>query len=139
MPSYLFARVGKPRETTDRFYSMNEAPSIGAVIVDEGGVSWKRVVTKPQASFDTKVDAYSAKDFAKATNKKGSIGDLWDRSAELSAKRTDKDGEDIVENRFFENYSKKRHGKKHPRQARAEASKALKSKGISIDWGSDSL
>jgi hypothetical protein len=42
------------------------------------------------------------------------MGDLWDRSAELSAKRKDKMGKDPVKEKYFENWSKKRKGKKHP-------------------------
>lgn len=139
MPDYLFGRVDRPNVTTTRFYHMKEAPQLGAIITDEKGVKWKRLVTNPQAAIDTKVDPYSAADFSKATNKRGTVGELWDRSAELSAKREDKEGKgcDPIKNAFYENYSKKRKGRKHPDQVREESTRKLKSKGISIDWGSD--
>lgn len=141
MPNYAFSRLDKPSITCDRFYRMREVPKIGEIITDEQGFKWKRIVPTeaPQASIDTKVDPYSAADFAKATNKRGTIGDLWDRSAEMSAKREDKEGEgkDPIKNQFYENYSKKRKGKKHPQQVREESTRKLKDKGIRLDWGSD--
>lgn len=136
MPNYLFLKVNsRPKEYSERFYHMNEAPSIGAVIKDENGVRWRRVATKPQASFDTKVDPYSSKDFVKATNKPGTLGDLWDRAAESSQKRADKDGIDPIQEKFYDDYSKRRKGKKHPDQVRREKAKELKKQGITIEWG----
>ncbi len=139
MPTYLFAREDRPDKTSTRFYHMNEVPSIGSLITDEDGVVWRRVATKPQASFDTKADPYSAKDYVKATAKRGTIGDLHDRAAEAAAKRADKEGKegDPVQNAFYENYSKRRKGKKHPQQAREEAAKSLKDRGIRVDFGED--
>lgn len=137
MPNYVFARVDDPSVTQECFHHMKDAPSVGTIVTIDG-VKWKRVFTKPQASFDTRVDAYSAKDYIKATAKKGTVGCLWDRAKELSLKRADKEGgTDPVRQRFFENYSKRRKGKKHPEQAREDGAKSLKTKGINVDWGSD--
>ncbi len=137
MPQYVFERVDKPSVTTEFFHHMNDAPSVGKVVTVEG-VQWKRIFTRPQAAFDTKCDPYSAKDFVKATNKKGDVGGLWDRSKEMSLKRADKEGgEDPVRNKFFENYSRRRKGKKHPEQQRQDSVKNLKKQGIKLDWGSD--
>ena len=118
---------------------MGGAPSIGAVISDANGVKWKRVAVNPQASFDTKMDPYSAKSFAKVTNKKGIIGDLWDRSADARLAREAKEGEgnDPIQKQFFSDYSKRRKGRKHPDQVRGEQTRALKKQGIKIDWGED--
>lgn len=137
MPNYAFISVSNPKVITERFYHMDEAPSIGTLITDEEGKEWRRLAVKPQASFDTKCDPYSAKDFVKATNKRGKIGDLWDRSKEMSIKRTEKDGTDGVKQNFYDRYSARHKGRKHPEEAKALGTKKLKEKGISVDWGSD--
>ena len=101
---------------------------------------WKRVYVNPQASFDTKIDPYSAKDFVKVTaNKKGgTVGELWDRAADLSASRADKDGKDPIKAKYYEKFSKKRRGKMHPQQRREEANEKLKKVGITVNsWGDE--
>ncbi len=99
---------------------------------------WRRVWTKPRMGVDTvAIDPYSSKDFVKATNKKGVVGDMWDRSAELAAKRKDKEGVDPIQEQFYKDYSKRRKGRKHPTQAREESVKKLAAKGIRIDFGED--
>ncbi len=138
MPQYVFERVDDPSVKQDIFYHMKAAPSVGTVVTIEG-VKWKRIFTRPQASFDTRVDPYSARDFVKATNKSGdNVGALWDRAKELSQKRAAKEGgTDPVRKQFFDNYSKRRHGKKHPEQQREESVKNAAKHGIKVDWGSD--
>lgn len=138
MPQYVFEQLDNPNVRSERFYHMKEAPKVGTVITDDKGIKWKRVFTKPQASIDTKMDPYSARDFVKATSKPGQIGDLWDRSREASMKRADKEGGvDPVREAYFKNYSKRRHGKKHPEQQREDSVKELKKAGIKVDWGND--
>ncbi len=137
MPLYVFVRVDDPSVTQDFVYSMKTAPSVGKIVTVDG-VKWRRIFTKPQASFDTKCDPYSAKDFSKATNKRGSVGDLWDRSKEMSVKRAEKEGgTDPVRQRYFQEFSKRRKGGKHPEQQREDSKKALAKKGIKVDWGHD--
>lgn len=83
-------------------------------IYSENGVEFERVFSSPNASIDTKINPFSSKDFsAKLSNKKETIGSMWDRSRELSDKRTQKEGLDAVKEKYYENYSKKRRGKKH--------------------------
>lgn len=139
MPNYVFSKVGNSSVIKEFFYHMNEAPKIGSIIKDESGAEWKRVATKPQASIDTAVDPYSAKEFSKATNKKGTLGDLWDRSAELQAKREDKEGQgnDPIQKKFFDNYAARRKGRRHPEELRRKAAKGLEGKGVKIEWGDD--
>ena len=96
---------------------------------------WKRIWTKPLSATDTHVDPYSPKDFIKATNKEGSVGDLFDRSAELSAKRTEKEGRDPLKEGFFKNYSRTHKGAQHPEQKRQQSTEFLAKHGIKIDWG----
>ena len=86
MPDYAFVREDNPKITSFRFYRMKDAPSVGTVITDpETGVKWKRAFTLPQMAVDAvAIDPHSPADFVKATNKRGVVGDLWERSAELS-------------------------------------------------------
>lgn len=60
------------------------------------GVAWQRVWFAPQIGISTKIDAFSEKDFINKTNKVGTVGDLWDLSAEMKQKRIDKDGRDFI-------------------------------------------
>ena len=78
------------------------------------GVAYNRVYTIPQASIDTKIDPYSAKDFREKA-KVQNVGDMWDRSKELSEMRKEKEGRDPVQEKYFKDYSTKRKGKKHPK------------------------
>lgn len=85
------------------------------VFVDEEGTEWKRLFSIPNTAMDTEIDPYSSSDFKKATeNKKGTYGDMLDRSKELSEKRASKDGKDPVQQKYFKNWSKTRSGQKHP-------------------------
>lgn len=112
MPIYLFEHLksGKIKEV---FQSMNDKHEY----VDENGIEWRRVFLSTNASVDTNIDPYSASDFsAKTANKRGTLGDLMDRSRELSEKRSNGNmSNDPVAKKYFENYSKKRNGKKHPK------------------------
>jgi len=137
MPEYLFTNVNNPKQTCFRFYSMKDAPSVGTVIEDpDTGVKWKRAFTKPQMGVDTvNIDPFSGKDFVKATNKRDSLGALWERSAEMGDRRAAKEGGiDPIKESFYREYSKKRKGKKHPQQAREEAIRKLKTKGVRVEW-----
>lgn len=88
---------------------------------------WKKLIGCPNMSIDTVVDPYSKKDFQKVTNnKKGlTVGDMWDKSAELSAKRVDKDGVDQVKEKYFTDYQKKTGNKRIP-HAKRDAQKGAK-------------
>lgn len=84
------------------------------IYVDESGIEWERIFTSPNTSIDTKSDPFSEKDFVKTTNKKGTLGDLMDQSEDFSQRRKDKDGVDIVREKYYDNWSKKRKGRSHP-------------------------
>lgn len=127
MPLYTFEFDGVQK---DVLLGMNDKKEY----IDENGNVWKRVFTVPQASINTKIDPFSAADFVNKTGqKKGTIGDLWDKSAELSHEREQKLGKDHVKEDFYKDYSKTRHGLKHPAQKREEAKKKLKKLGVSLD------
>lgn len=108
MPLYTYKNP-KTGEHKDIFQSMNEEHTH-----QEDGVDWDRVFYSPFAAIDTEIDINSARDFSEKTGKKkGTIGDIWDKSQELSEKRADKLGYDPVRKKALEDYSKVRRGKKH--------------------------
>lgn len=102
MPLYQFIN-DETEETVDVFFHMNDEKRY----FDESGKEWRRVYTSPMASIDTKIDPFSSQQFVEKTgNKKGSIGDLQDRAAELSKIRAEKAGKDPVKEKFLANYKK---------------------------------
>ena len=127
MPFYLFEFNGVQKEV---LLGMNDVKQY----TDEDGNKWTRVYLIPQASANTKIDPFSAADFVNKTGqKKGTIGDLWDKSAELSNIREDKMGKDHVKEKFYSDYSKSRQGQKHLGQKKEEAKKKLAKMGVSFD------
>ena len=94
------------------------------IFIDENGLKWNRVFTVPNAGIDTiKINPFSKKDFLKKTNKTGTIGDLMDRSKEMSEARKSKEGFDPIQQKYFKEYSKARGGKLHSEQIKQIASK----------------
>tara|TARA_R110002020_G_scaffold19821_6_gene68015 strand:+ start:2710 stop:3084 length:375 start_codon:yes stop_codon:yes gene_type:complete len=94
-------------------------------IYEINGVVYDRVYTVPNASIDTNIDPFSAKEFREKA-KGSTVGDFWDQSAEASEKRTQKEGVDPVKNKFFEDYSKTRKGAKHPQDPSNKSNSAKK-------------
>ena len=88
------------------------------IYVDKGGVEWQRVFTVPEVNTQGTLKANcSDKEFSEFTkNKKGTLGDMFDRSAELSEKRKKIYGKDPVKEKYFKDWSKKRKGKIHPKK-----------------------
>lgn len=130
MPIYLYANP-KTKEVVEIVQHMNESHEY-----QKDGIKYKRVWTKPRMSVDAiAVDCYSAKDFARITNKPGTVGELHDRSAEMSARRADKDGVDHIREKHFDQYEKTHKGQVHPERKRERGAKKLKEAGISVDWG----
>jgi len=91
----------------------------------EDGVEWERVWTVPQAAVDANIDPFSQNAFVdKIGSQKGSLGDCFDRSAEMSAKRAEKrGGVDKVKEDYYAAYAKKRGNKKHPGQIKEQIGK----------------
>jgi len=80
----------------------------------EGGVEFERVFTSPNTRFDSEVDPFSEKQFVEKTGKmKGTLGDIWDYSKEMSEKREKIAGQDKVKGKAEDKYSKKRRGMKY--------------------------
>ena len=81
---------------------------------DSDGLKWPRVFTAPSAAFDLDADPFSHAQFIEKTQNAGTMGELWDRSAELSQKRANQlDGRDPYKKKYLQNYSKGRGGNKH--------------------------
>ena len=119
MSIYLYQHP-KTKVIKEVFQSMKENHDY----TDSKGVKWNRVFTVPQASFDTHYDPYSSKDFVQNTsNKKGTVGDIWDRSKEAGQKRADKDGVDLKREKYLDDWSKKRGGKLHSERIKENANK----------------
>lgn len=109
MPLYSYFNPENEEEVIDVIQTMSEPH-----VFFKDGVEWKRLFYSAQASQNTKIDLYDSKDFARKTGeKKGTLGDMLDASKELSMKRADKNGRDSVKDKFYEDYSKARNGKKH--------------------------
>ena len=109
MPIYTYKHP-ETDEHIDVVQGMNE----DHVYHDESGLEWKRVYSIPNASIDTKDDAWNHNGFVEKTGKmKGTVGDVLDYSSELSQRRAESNGgEDPVKRKAFNDYEKKV-GKKH--------------------------
>jgi len=112
MPEYLYEHP-KSKEIISIIQSVHDEHEF----FDKKGIKWNRVFTAPELNTQDKLTEKSSEnDFARVTkNQKGNVGDLWDRSAELSDKRKKIYGEDPVKKRYFDDWSKKRKGKVHPK------------------------
>jgi hypothetical protein len=111
MPEYLYQHP-KNGKTISVIQSIHENHEY----IDGSGTKWDRIFTSPQLNTEGTLKAEcSSREFSEFTGKKkGTIGDLWDRSKELSEKRQKIYGKDPVKNKYFKDWSKKRKGKKHP-------------------------
>ena len=105
MPEYIYEHP----ETGEQVIVLQSIHEEHAYEID--GVAYDRVYTIPNTSMDTQIDPHSAKDFREKA--KGTIGDLWDQSAEASAKRAERHGEDPVKKQYYKDYAEKRQGAKH--------------------------
>ena len=112
MPFYTYINPDT-EEVIDVVQSINE----NHVYFDKNGLEWRRVFTVPEVNTHGTLKADTTeKQFSDYTrNQKGSIGDLYDRSAELSEKRKKIYGKDPVKKKYFNDWSKKRNGKVHPK------------------------
>ena len=114
MPIYIYKNP-ETNEVKEVFQTMVEPH------VYREEIEWTRIFLSPQASIDTQMDEFSSTDFVEKTrNKKGSLGDLWDKSKELSDKREKRAGVDELKQQNYKDYSKTRRGRKHPDQQKEE-------------------
>ena len=112
MPLYTYIHP-ETEETIDVVQSVHDEH----VYIDKNGVTWQRVFTAPEVNTQGNLKAdCTPKEFSEFTkNKKGTLGDMFDRSAELSEKRRKMYGKDPVKEKYYKDWSKKRKGKVHPK------------------------
>lgn len=129
MPLYIYLN-SETQEYVEIFQKMNDVKEYFGENGDE--TTWKRIFTVPNASFDSKIDPFKASELARKTgSKKGTYGDLLDKSAELSQQRADiVGGVDPVKVKYFEDYSKTRRGGKHPLDKKS----SFENKNVTIDF-----
>lgn len=126
MPIYLYQNP-QTEEIKEIFQSINDIHEYF-----ENGLKWNRVFTVPNASVDTQQDPFSSKQYIDSTqNKKGTYGDLLNKSAELSEQRAKLNGGvDPIKEKFYSDYSKNRRGAKHP----DKIPKGFESKNIKVEY-----
>ena len=108
MPLYTFEHP-VTGEHQDVLFGMNDDKSH----TDDSGIAWLRVWHSPLTATDSDIDPFSSKQYLEKTRVRGTMGDLQERSRELSEKRANKLGYDPVKKKYFEEYAKKRNGLKH--------------------------
>ena len=135
MPLYLYENK-ETGEVVEVLQGMSELHEYHGINGREKGL-WRRVFVNPNLSFDTNVDEYSDKSFVtSAQNKNYTYGELFDKSAEASEKRAQKNGVDPVKQKQYADYSKMTNGKLHPQQMKEnwEKTKAKADKaGLKIE------
>lgn len=108
MPIYLFKNP-KTNKVVSVFQLMNDEHTYS-----EAGIKYERVFTVPNASIDSQIDPNSAQQFVEKTGKmKGTLGEIWDYSKEMSEKRSKNAGIDPIREKSEAAYSKKRRGMKY--------------------------
>ena len=125
MPLYPFSHPDTG-EIKDVFFHLKDEKKY----IDDSGVEWVREFHSPQLNTQGSIDPWSNADFVNKTNKKGTVGELLDRSADLSRQRAEQNGGvDPIKQKYYENYSKTRKGSKHPDQM----PKTFEDKNIKIE------
>ena len=108
MPIYIYQN---PK--TSEIIEIRQAINDKHEYIDIEGLKWNRIFTPPELNIDSLNPLASEKEFLQYTkNKKGTIGDLWDKSRELSEKREKVYGKDPVKSAFEKQWSSKRKNKK---------------------------
>jgi len=109
MPIYIYQNP-KTEEYKEIFQGMNEDHTY----IDDEKLEWKRVFTTPNMAIDLETDPFSRNQFIEKTKNESTMGDMWDRSAEMSSKRAEKSGGvDPYKTNYFKKYSDGRDGAKH--------------------------
>lgn len=127
MPLYQFTNETET-EYIDVFFHMNDEKKF----VGPDGKQWRRVYTSPNASIDCRIDPFSSRDFVEKTGKKkDSYGSLLDRSKEASIARTNKEGRDVVKEKWLSDYKKTNKVDYFD----SSKDKVIKKNGVTIDFG----
>ncbi len=104
----------------------------------ENGKKFNRVWEKPQASSSTQIDPFNKTQFIRSLDGKHgeTLGNTFDRSAELSEKRAERLGKDPIKQKYFDKFKKTHKGFSHPAQTREECAPQvakLKELGIKVN------
>lgn len=124
----LYSFINSKGTIQDVYYPMKQAPAIGSTIVLDGE-TWTRVLHSPHLATNglAPIDPYSQKAFRDKTGTKGdTLGALWDRSAELSARRAEKEGKDPVKQKYYDDYAKQKKGRRHLNEKKENHDAAIK-------------
>ena len=110
MPVYIYEHP-ESKQRVELVQSIHEAHEY----IDSDGVRWNRIFTLPELNISDRLDESSnSKDFSSYVGKrKGTIGDLWDKSKELSEKREKIFGKDPIKENYKKNWSKKRKNRRY--------------------------
>jgi hypothetical protein len=127
MPIYTYKHP-KKEKYIELLQTMNEKHEF----VDESGLQWERVFYPPNFSIDSRINPHDAQAFTRMTHsKKGTLGDLFEASKEMSERRGGAEGDPILQKKY-QDFEKKT-GKKHIEVKRVESKKRLKKLGVSVD------
>lgn len=111
MPTYIYSNPENENDFIEVVQGINDVHEYR-----KDGVLWQREYTIPNASIDTKIDPLNPKEFvAKTASKKGRLGDMFDRSKEMSIKREKIMGRDEVKEQYKKDWSAKRAGRAYPK------------------------
>ena len=126
MPLYTFSHP-ETEEVKDIFFHMNDEKKF----IDEDGIEWKREYRSPELNTTGSTDPWDSRQFVEKTGAtKGTVGDLLERSADLSKERASQNGGvDPVKEKYYEKYAKKRNGAIHE----DKKPKSFENKHIKID------
>lgn len=127
MPFVDFENIDT-HEVIEIWFQPNEERVYNGPNGDEVG-KWKKLMGNPYmaVSSSTRISATNPKSFhAAMENKKGlTMGQMWEQSAELSAKRAGVSGQDEVKQKYYDSYKQKT-GKEHPQKSKEDAGKKAK-------------
>ena len=126
MPIYTFSDPSSGK-LKDVFFNMNDTKEY----IAEDGVKWIREYLPPELNANGTADPWDSKSFVDKTNKPGKLGDLLDRSSDLSKERASQNGGvDPVKEKYYERYSKERNGAIHA----DKNPKSFENKHVKIDF-----
>lgn len=125
MPIYSYYNPDNESEIVDVVQGMNDEH-----VFFKDGKKWNRKFYAPMACIDSDIDPNNREEFARRAAKYSTIGDLADKSRELSEKRKEKEGFDPVEKKFFQDYSASRKGARHPK----DLPKKVETKHATVDF-----
>jgi hypothetical protein len=115
MPQYPYVNIADENEKRDFVFKMNDTKPD---VIEADGKKWRRdwSALRVQGAVDGKLNCFSQSAFVEKTAKmKGTIGDIWEKSRELSEQRAKANGGvDEVKEKFYKDYEKKARGAKHP-------------------------